>query len=190
MPSVSEPRRPRHPPASWPASSLGANSNRRNLVMMPRGTHAHGRSGCRRQSRAQSAPTPTTPDRTAIPAPWSSAIAARPATCRSTRWTSYALAIELGADFIEPDLVATKDGVLDRAPRAEPRRPRPTSSTAPGVRRPQDAPRCVDGFADDRAGSPATSRWPRSRRCAPCRPMPSALTRLQRPVRDPDVRAR
>ena len=25
---------------------------------------------------------------------------------------SYALAIELGADFIEPDIVATKDGVL------------------------------------------------------------------------------
>ena len=31
----------------------------------------------------------------------------------------YALAIELGADDIEPDLVATKDGLPDRPPRAE-----------------------------------------------------------------------
>ncbi|HET9548885.1 MAG TPA: glycerophosphodiester phosphodiesterase family protein [Candidatus Binatia bacterium] len=48
----------------------------------------------------------------------------------------YALAIELGADFIEPDLVATKDGRVDRAPRAEPDcddRCQP----AAGIRRPQ-----------------------------------------------------
>ena len=31
----------------------------------------------------------------------------------------YALAIKLGADYVEPDLVATKDGVPDRPPRAE-----------------------------------------------------------------------
>ena len=30
---------------------------------------------------------------------------------------SYRLAIEEGADYIEPDLVMTRDGVLDRAPR-------------------------------------------------------------------------
>jgi len=77
----------------------------------------------------------------------------------------YALAIERGADFVEPDLVSTKDGHLiarhepnmiattDVASRAEssPRGGDSSRSTAP--RRRKDS-------------SPPSSRSPRSRRCA------------------------
>ena len=57
---------------------------------------------------------------------------------------SYALAIKLGADYIEPDLVATKDGVPDRPPRAVHRRhgsrdPRFDRRCGPSrVRKPRD----------------------------------------------------
>ena len=52
----------------------------------------------------------------------SSATAARAAIGPSTRSEAYRLAAEMGADFIEPDLVSTKDGVLDRAARERDRR--------------------------------------------------------------------
>ena len=84
----------------------------------------------------------------------------------------YALAIKLGADYIEPDLVATKDGHLiarhepnitdttdveDHAEFAEPQ--------AHGGRRRRRR---------KRAGSPPTSRSPRSRPCARSSRWPSA----------------
>ena len=46
------------------------------------------------------------------PARWSSPIAAPPATGPSTPPRAYELAAAMGADYIEPDLVMTKDGVL------------------------------------------------------------------------------
>ena len=57
---------------------------------------------------------------------------------------SYRLAIKLGADYIEPDLVATKDGVTDRPSRADHRRhgsrdPRFDQRCGPSrVRKPRD----------------------------------------------------
>ena len=83
----------------------------------------------------------------------------------------YALAIRMGADYIEPDLVATKDGHL--IARHE---PNITATTDVGriPSSPRAArPRIVDGI-DERAGSPPTSRWPRSRPCAPCSRSPTA----------------
>ena len=96
----------------------------------------------------------------------------------------YALAIKMGADYIEPDLVATKDGHLiarhepnisahhrrrDQVPRAA-RRPR--SSTA--------SPR--------RAASPPTSRSSeiKTLRADPAARLPPAA--VQRQVQDPDLR--
>ena len=71
---------------------------------------------------------------------------------------AYFVAIEQGADYIEPDLVMTKDGVL--VARHENEIGGTTDvADAPRVRRPQDD-------QDDRrrrrspAGSPRTSRWP------------------------------
>ena len=73
----------------------------------------------------------------------SSPIAAPAASGPSTRWRAYELAIEQGADFIEPDLVITKDGALVvrheneiggttdvAAIRSSPRAAPPTPSTA------------------------------------------------------------
>ena len=76
---------------------------------------------------------------------------------------SYRVAIALGADYVEPDLVVTADGVLvarheneigattDVATHGSPTGARPRPS--PGARSPD--------------GSSRTSRWPSSRRCVP-----------------------
>ena len=88
---------------------------------------------------------------------------------------AYALAIALGADYIEPDLVATKDGHL--IARHEPN----LIATTNVKDLPQFANRRKHGDgrrrADRRVSSPATSRWPRSSSCAPCNPLPSATSR-------------
>ena len=98
----------------------------------------------------------------------------------------YALAIELGADYIEPDLVATKDGAADRAPRAEHhqhhRRREP-----PRVRGPQahgdrsTASRETGWFASD-----FTLAEIKTLRAV--QPFARAAAAVQRQVRDPDVR--
>ena len=86
----------------------------------------------------------------------------------------YALAIKMGADYIEPDLVATKDGHL--IARHEPN----ITATTDVASRPEFAsrrrPRSSTG-STRRASSPPTSRWPRSRPCAPCSRSP-----LERPT--------
>src|SRR5256885_7042568 len=78
----------------------------------------------------------------------------------------YALAIELGADFIEPDLVSTKDGHL--IARHEPN----MIATTDVASRPEFASRrrtaVIDGAADEASSLP-TSRSPRSSGCARCR---------------------
>ena len=77
---------------------------------------------------------------------------------------AYQLAIDMGADYIEPDLVSTKDGVLVARHENE------ISGTTDVAQRPEFAARTHD--QDDRrrrrsrAGSPRTSRWPSSRPCA------------------------
>ena len=79
---------------------------------------------------------------------------------------SYRLATRLGADYIEPDLVSTKDGHL--IARHEPNIP----ATTDVKDHPEFASRkrtaIVDG-AEEEAGSPRTSRSRRSGRCAPSR---------------------
>ena len=79
---------------------------------------------------------------------------------------AYALGIELGADYVEPDLVATKDGHL--IARHEPN----LIDTTNVKDLPQFAARKPHGDARRRArrpaSSPATSRSPRSSSCAPC----------------------
>src|SRR6267143_486754 len=82
----------------------------------------------------------------------------------------YALAIELGADFVEPDLVATKDGHL--IARHEPN----LIATTDVSRRPEFAGRrrvaIIDGAADEGwFASDFTLR--ETRRCAPCSPSPT-----------------
>ena len=76
---------------------------------------------------------------------------------------SYELAARQGADFIEPDLVITRDGVL--VARHEPE----ISTTTDVAERPEFASRKttkdLDGTATP-AGSRRTSRSPSSRRCA------------------------
>jgi glycerophosphoryl diester phosphodiesterase len=47
-----------------------------------------------------------------LPSPWSSATGALRHTGRSTPPASYQLAIDLGAELIEPDVVVSRDGVL------------------------------------------------------------------------------
>ena len=83
---------------------------------------------------------------------------------------SYTLAIEMGADFIEPDLVMTQDGhlIARHEPESSPRR---MSRTIPSSRAAR-ASKMLDGFP--MAFGPAISRSPKSRRCAPCRPPPIA----------------
>ena len=89
----------------------------------------------------------------------------------------YALAIRLGADYIEPDLVATKDGHLIA-------RHEPNITATTDVRSHPEfaAPRDDQERRRDRrarAASPPTSRSPRSRRCAPCsRSRSTARTRF------------
>ena len=96
----------------------------------------------------------------------------------------YALAIEMGADYIEPDLVATKDGHL--IARHEPNisgttdvGSKPSSPRAGGPRSSTASP--------SPAGSPPTSRW-RDQDAArdPAARLPSAA--VQRQVQDPDLR--
>ncbi len=73
----------------------------------------------------------------------------------------YKLAIEQGADFIEPDLVSTKDGVL--VVRHEPM----LSGTTDVSERPElpaARPPARSTASTPPTGSPTTSRWPRSRR--------------------------
>ena len=84
---------------------------------------------------------------------------------------NYALGIELGADFIEPDLVVTRDGHL--IARHEPNiktttdvASHPEFASRAGAPPSSMAPRT-------RAGSRPTSRSPRSRRCGRCSPSPS-----------------
>ena len=84
---------------------------------------------------------------------------------------SYALAIKLGADYVEPDLVATKDGHL--IARHEP----DITNTTDVGQHPEFADRETTRPSTGSrppAGSPPTSRSPRSRRCAPSRPSRSA----------------
>lgn len=68
--------------------------------------------GCVAAPRATLAPMATSPEPAAAPRPW--LIAHRGASALRPEHTlaAYALAIEHGADAIEPDLVMTRDGVL------------------------------------------------------------------------------
>ena len=75
---------------------------------------------------------------------------------------AYRLAVEMGADFIEPDLVSTKDGVLIARHENE---IGGTTDVADAVSRSQARPRRSTASRSP-AGSPRTSRSPRSRRCA------------------------
>ena len=87
---------------------------------------------------------------------------------------AYALGIELGADYIEPDLVATKDGHL--IARHEPNLIATTNVATPAaVRRP--APH-GDGRrrADRWLLGAATSRWPRSSSSARSSRWPTAAS--------------
>ena len=92
---------------------------------------------------------------------------------------SYRLAIKLGADYIEPDLVATKDGVL--IARHEPiigdSDPATTGDSTNVGDHPEFASRettkTLDGVRR-RASGPRTSRSPRSRRSARGRPAAGA----------------
>ena len=77
---------------------------------------------------------------------------------------SYRLAARMGADYIEPDLVSTKDHVLVAATSRRSAR-RPTSPTIPSS--PTAARRRSSTASRSRTtGSPRTSRSPSSRRCA------------------------
>ena len=93
---------------------------------------------------------------------------------------AYALAIKLGADFIEPDLVSTKDGRLIARHEAN------ITATTDVAAHPEFADRkrtAVRSTASPRrAGSPPTSRWRRSGRCAPCSLWPRARSPVQRPA--------
>ena len=104
---------------------------------------------------------------------------------------SYELAIQPGADFIEPDLVSTKDGVLIARHEVDitghDRRRRPS-----GVRRRGAQPR-PSTASPAPAGLRTTSRWPKSARCAPSSGCPSgrssstASTRFRRCRSDPTL---
>ena len=97
---------------------------------------------------------------------------------------AYRLAIRQGADFIEPDLVSTKDGVLDRAPRDQ-YHPDDRCRRAPGIRRsqdPEDDRRGHGGRLVRRRLHPRRDQDP-ARRAA--RPVPAAA--IQRPLQGPDV---
>jgi glycerophosphoryl diester phosphodiesterase len=96
----------------------------------------------------------------------SSATAARRATGPSTRWPAYEPGHRQGANYIEPDLVLTKDGVM--IARHEPMLDGTTDvaskfgvdrKTHPHGRWREPPP----------PTSPKTSPWPRSRPCAPGR---------------------
>ena len=102
----------------------------------------------------------------------SSATAAPAATGPSTRSSVYRLAAEMGADFIEPDLVATKDGVLIARHENE---IGGTTDVAMKFPRPQ-ADQDASTAWPSPAGSPRTSRSPKSRRCAPRERLPFART--------------
>ena len=78
---------------------------------------------------------------------------------------SYHLAAELGADYIEPDLVSHQGRRARRPPRERDRRHH-RRRRPPRVRRPQDH-QDHRRRARSPAGSPRTSRSPSSRRCAP-----------------------
>jgi glycerophosphoryl diester phosphodiesterase len=76
---------------------------------------------------------------------------------------AYQLAIDMGADYIEPDLVSTKDGVLVARHENE------ISGTTDVAQRPEFAARRTTktiAASPSPGGSPRTSRWPSSRRCA------------------------
>ncbi len=98
---------------------------------------------------------------------------------------SYELAIAMGADFIEPDLVSTRDHVLIARHENE------ISGTTDVADRPGFAGRRrtkrIDGV-EGRGGSPKTSPWPRSKRCGRGSGCRSAGPVLQRPVRGPHLR--
>ncbi len=98
----------------------------------------------------------------------------------------YKLAIDMGADYIEPDLVATKDGVPDRPPRAEHRRHDRRRRTQ--VPRAQ-ADGVVDGggLEDDWFASDFTLKEIKTLRAVQplARRPPDGV---RRPVQDPDVR--
>ena len=118
----------------------------------------------------------------------SSRIVERPAYRPEHTLASYQLAIDMGADYIEPDLVSTKDRVLVARHENE------ISGTtdvadAPGVRRPPATTKVIDGVAADglvhrglharRAEDAARDR---------AHPGPAAGQHgLQRPLPDPDV---
>lgn len=95
----------------------------------------------------------------------------------------YAKAIELGADFIEPDLVLTKDGKM--IARHEPM----IGATTDVASHPEFADRKSKRLltaSKSRTGSPTTLPWPKSKRCAPCNRAPTghrnstACTRFRR----------
>ena len=94
---------------------------------------------------------------------WSIGHRGAPGTAPSTPSKSYRTAILLGADYVEPDLVATRDGVLVA------RHENLITDTTDVPSHPEFADRrttkVVDGHAS-RAGSPRTSPWPSSRRSA------------------------
>ena len=97
----------------------------------------------------------------------------------------YALAIKLGADYIEPDLVATKDGHL--IARHEPNMIATTNVTSRREFAGRKTTKMIDGVPD-RASSRRTSRSPRSRRCAPSSPSPSGRSSSTASSRSPPSR--
>ena len=76
---------------------------------------------------------------------------------------AYRLAVEMGADFIEPDLVSTKDGVLIARHENE---IGGTTDVAERVSRIAKTTKTIDGQSIDRLVHARTSRSRRSRRCA------------------------
>ena len=89
---------------------------------------------------------------------------------------SYELAARMGADFIEPDLVSTKDGVLIA------RHENDITGTTDVADHPEFAGRkttkTIDGTPST-GGSPRTSPWPRSRRCGRRNGCPSSGSRTR-----------
>ena len=100
----------------------------------------------------------------------------------------YALAIKLGADYIEPDLVATKDGHL--IARHEPNITTTTDVASHPEFADREAHAVVDGVAEDRLLRVRLHARRDQEPCAPSSRFGRTTAAVQRPLRDPDARAR
>jgi glycerophosphoryl diester phosphodiesterase len=77
--------------------------------------------------------------------------------CARATLAAYALAIQMGADFVEPDLVMTKDGVLVARHENE---ISGTTDVADRPELPPARPARRSTASKSTAGSPRTSPWP------------------------------